>query len=307
MNKFWKQSPPPYWRDIRAWSLLIPAFCAAFGAMAYSIQGIAVSQGGALPDTWMNSVIAFGAIALGVGCEGGTLAACIEIARKRRDGDADLIAIKGMRISVDMVGLLISYAATVFARVLALHPVQSLPVIITLVLASAADSYFLFKESGEYLSIRDRNVARWETARFYYEEQRNLPAALHALANDEPMTLSDDMKKLSEHNNELKEALKDANQEEQRLAQLLRTTQQENERLSQLTQQLQQQLSQLTERVVQQTQAPTQQHTTKTQLPSNKKQRVVQLLNEGHNETETAQLAGCSYEYARKIKRQMEA
>lgn len=282
--KFWKQSPPPYWRDIRAWSLLIPAFCAAIGAMTYSIQGIAVSQGGSLPDSWMNSVIAWGAIMLGIGCEGGTLAACIEIARKRRDGDADLINVKGFKISVDMAGLLISYAATVFARVLALHPVQSLPVIITLVLASAADSYFLFKESGEYLSIRDRNVARWETARFYYEEQRNLPAALHALANDEPMTLSDDMRKMAEHNTELKEALQDANREEQRL--------------SQLTQQLQQQLTQV---LSQQTQP----RTTKTQAESKKRQVVTQLLQQGHTTVEAAKMAGCSYEYARSIKEKM--
>lgn len=319
--KFWKPSPPPYWRDIRAWSLLIPAFSAALGAMAYSIQGIAVSQGGAIPDDLTRLIISFGAVALGIGCEGGTLAACIEIARKRRDGDADLITVFGKEISIDMSGLLISYVATVVARVLALHQIQSLPVIVVLVLASAADAYFLFNESGEYLGIRDRNVARWETARFYYEEQRNLPAALHALAHDEPMTLSDDVRKMAEHNTELKAALQDANQEEQRLAQQLHTTQQENERLSQLTQQLSQQLTQLMERVAQQmqlTQPPTQQtqlasqqktqpRTTEKQQAHNKKQRVVQLLNEGHNETETAQLAGCSYEYARQIKRQMEA
>lgn len=327
--KFWKKAPPPYWADIRAWSLLVPAGAATLGAIAYSIQGIAVSQGSVLSGQWMNAVVIFGAIMLGIGCEGGTLAASIEIARKRRDGDADLITVLGREISADMAGLLISYTATVFSRVLALHPVQSLPVIIILVLASAADAYFLFKESGDYLSIRDRNVARWETARWYYEEMHNVQAALFALAHDEPMTISDDVKKLKEHTEELKTALQEANKAEEQLTQQLHNTQQEAASYKQQTQQLQEQLVALLERVAQLTQPtqpetqlentsvvsetqPTQPETQPAQhksQPTNttKEQRVVQLLNEGHSTSETAQLAECSYEYARQIKKQLEA
>jgi len=323
--KFWKKAPPQYWEDLRAWSLLIPAGAATLGAIAYSIQGIAVSQGGVLPVEWMNVIVAFGAVMLGIGCEGGTLAACVEIARKRRDGDADMINVLGYDISVDLSGLLISYTATVFARVLALHPVQSLPVIIILVLASAADAYFLFKESGDYLSIRDRNVARWETARWYYEEMHNVQAALFALAHDEPMTISDDVRKLKEHTEELKVALQEANKAEEQLTQQLHQTQQEATGYKQRTQQLEQQVVKLLERVAQlalpaqlentsvvsETQL-TQPATQPTQLPAQlhnttKEQRVVQLLNEGHNTSETAQLAECSYEYARQIKKQLEA
>lgn len=87
-QKFWKPRPAPYWRDLRAWALLIPALAATLGAIAYSVQGLAVSQGGVLPAAWVDTAVRWGAVLLGIGCEGGTLAACVEIARKKRDGDA---------------------------------------------------------------------------------------------------------------------------------------------------------------------------------------------------------------------------
>lgn len=208
-HKFWKKRPAPYWLDIRAWSLIVPALAAALGGIAYSVQGLAVSQGGVLPAAWVDSAIAWGAVLLGVGCEGGTISACIEIARKRRDGDAALVRIFGREIAIDGIGLVVSYCATVVARMLALRPAQSLAVIALLVVASVADAYFLFTEAGEYLSIRDRNVARWETARWYYEEQRNLPAALAALRSDEPVALSDDVRALQE---QLSAAKRDADE-----------------------------------------------------------------------------------------------
>lgn len=196
--KFWKKRPAPYWCDIRAWSLIIPAMAAALGGIAYSIQGLAVSQGGVLPAAWVDSAIAWGAVLLGVGCEGGTISACIEIARKRRDGDTATVRLFGRAVAIDGIGLVVSYCATVVARMLALRPAQSVAVIGLLVVASVADAYFLFTEAGEYLSIRDRNVARWETARWYYEEQRNLPAALAALRSDEPVALSDEVRGFQE-------------------------------------------------------------------------------------------------------------
>lgn len=215
---FWKKRPAPYWFDIRAWSLLIPAMAAALGGIAYSVQGLAVSQGGVLPAAWADSAIAWGAVLLGVGCEGGTISACIEIARKRRDGDTATVRLFGREIAIDGIGLAVSYCATVVARMLALRPAQSVVIIALLVVASVADAYFLFTEAGEYLSIRDRNVARWETARWYYEEQRNLPAALAALRSDEPVALSDDMRAMKEHVAELQDALRQSNIEEERLS-----------------------------------------------------------------------------------------
>lgn len=83
-----------------------------------------------------------------------------------------MLTVFGRPISQDSVGLLVSYSATVIARMLALRPAQAAGIIALLVIASVADAYFLFDEAGDYLSIRDRNVARWETARWWYEEQR---------------------------------------------------------------------------------------------------------------------------------------
>jgi len=215
--KFWKPRPAPYWRDLRAWSLLIPALAAMLGAIAYSVQGVAVTQGGVLPATWVNTAVRWGAVLLGIGCEGGTLAACIEIARKKRDGDANMLTLFGRPVSKDGLGILISYTATVIARMLALHPAQSIGAIILLVISSAADAYFLFDEAGDYLSIRDRNVARWETARWWYEEQHNLPAALHALKHDEAITGAADTRQLQAQIAQLSEMVREGNREEERL------------------------------------------------------------------------------------------
>jgi len=210
--KFWKQSPPPYWRDLRALSLIIPSLAATFGAIAYSVQGIAFSQGGALPDAWVDNAIAWGAVLLGIGCEGGTFSGCIEIARKRRDGDAETVILFGRPVSLDGIGLIVSYIATVIARVLALGSVQSnIFVVWLLVLSSAADAYFLLNATGDYLRIRDRNMARWETARWYYEELHNIPAAIRALESDQAANDGDDMRRLKAHNDELQRMLSEAN------------------------------------------------------------------------------------------------
>jgi len=217
IRKFWKQPPAPYWRDLRAWALLIPALAATLGAIAYSIQGLAVSQGGVLPAVWVDTAVRWGAVLLGVGCEGGTLVASIEIARKRRDGDADIIQIGGRRISLDGLGIGISYAATVIARLLALRPAQASWAMTLLVFASAADAYFLYNEYGAYTSIRDRSVARWQTARWWYEEQGNLPAAMQALVSDAPAALADETRALQAQVAALQADVREGNREEERL------------------------------------------------------------------------------------------
>jgi hypothetical protein len=216
-RKFWKQPPAPYWRDLRAWALLIPALAATLGAIAYSVQGLAVSQGGVLPAAWVDTAVRWGAVLLGVGCEGGTLVASIEIARKRRDGDADTITLFGRGVSLDGIGIGISYAATVIARLLALRPAQASWAITLLVFASAADAYFLYNEYGAYTSIRDRSVARWQTARWWYEEQGNLPAAMQALVSDAPAALADDTRALQAQVAALRENVREGNREEERL------------------------------------------------------------------------------------------
>ena len=194
--KFWKRPPSPYWRDLRAWALLLPALAATLGGIAYSIQGLAVSNGGILPAQWVDTAIKWGAVLLGIGGEGGTLAACIEIARKQRDGDAQLIRVFGKEVSEDTIGLLVSYLATVTARLLAINTgMAGAWEIKLLVFAAAADAYFLYKEAGDYLSIRDRAMGRYQTALWYYE-QGQLPAALAALKSDAVIDIAEEVRVL---------------------------------------------------------------------------------------------------------------
>ncbi len=174
-TKFWRRPPPPTWRDLRALSLLIPATAATLGGIAYSLQGIAATQAGAIPDVWTRLATEYGAVLLAIGCEGGTLSALAEIARKRRDGDAG---------PVDKWAGWVSFAATVFARLLALADLRALWSIALLVLLSSADIYALLQEAGEYLALRDRNMERYLTARHYYEARGDLHGAMAALRGD---------------------------------------------------------------------------------------------------------------------------
>ena len=155
VTKFWRRPPPPTWRDLRALSLLAPAVAATLGGIAYSLQGIAATQAGAIPPAWARLATEYGAVLLAIGCEGGTLSALAEIARKRRDGDAG---------PVDKWAGWVSFAATVFARLLALADLRALWSIALLVLLSSADIYALLQEAGEYLALHDRNMERWLTA-----------------------------------------------------------------------------------------------------------------------------------------------
>lgn len=177
-HKFWKRPPPPMWRDLRALSLLVPAAAATLGGIAYSIQGIAVTQAGVLPESWIDLAVSSGAVLLAIGCEGGTLSAMAEIARKRRDGDVG---------PVDKWAGWVSFLATVFSRLLAITALRSLWAIVALVILSAADVYALISEAGEYLALADRNMERWLTARFWFEARGDLHAAMAALRGDAVM------------------------------------------------------------------------------------------------------------------------
>ena len=172
---FWRRPPPPTWRDLRALSLLVPAVAATLGGIAYSLQGIAATQAGAIPDVWARLATEYGAVLLAIGCEGGTLSALAEIARKRRDGDAG---------PTDRWAGWVSFAATVFARLLALADLRALWSIALLVLLSSADIYALLQEAGEYLALHDRNMERYLTARHYYEARGDLHGAMAALRGD---------------------------------------------------------------------------------------------------------------------------
>jgi len=174
-NRFWRKPPPPTWRDLRALSLLVPAIAATLGGIAYSLQGIAATQAGAIPDVWTRLATEYGAVLLAIGCEGGTLSALAEIARKRRDGDAG---------PTDRWAGWVSFAATVFARLLALADLRALWSIALLVLLSSADIYALLQEAGEYLALHDRNMERYLTARHYYEARGDLHGAMAALRGD---------------------------------------------------------------------------------------------------------------------------
>lgn len=174
-TKFWRRPPPPTWRDLRALSLLVPAVAATLGGIAYSLQGIAATQAGAIPDVWTRLATEYGAVLLAIGCEGGTLSALAEIARKRRDGDAG---------PTDRWAGWVSFAATVFARLLALADLRALWSIALLVLLSSADIYALLQEAGEYLALHDRNMERYLTARHYYEARGDLHGAMAALRGD---------------------------------------------------------------------------------------------------------------------------
>lgn len=175
---FWKRAPAPMWRDLRALSLLVPAAAATLGGIAYSIQGIAVTQAGVLPQAWIDAAVSSGAVLLAIGCEGGTLSAMAEIARKRRDGDVG---------PVDKWAGWVSFLATVFSRLLAITALRSLWAIVALVILSAADVYALISEAGEYLALADRNMERWLTARFWFEARGDLHAAMAALRGDAVM------------------------------------------------------------------------------------------------------------------------
>lgn len=177
-HKFWKRPPAPMWRDLRALSLLVPAAAATLGGIAYSIQGIAVTQAGVLPQAWIDAAVSSGAVLLAIGCEGGTLSAMAEIARKKRDGDAG---------PVDQWAGWVSFLATVFSRLLAITALRSLWAIVALVILSAADVYALISEAGEYLALADRNMERWLTARFWFEARGDLHAAMAALRGDAVM------------------------------------------------------------------------------------------------------------------------
>jgi len=177
-HKFWKRPPPPMWRDLRALSLLVPAAAATLGGIAYSIQGIAVTQAGVLPESWIDLAVSSGAVLLAIGCEGGTLSAMAEVARKRRDGDAG---------PVDRWAGWVSFLATVFSRLLAITALRYTWAIVLLVVLSAADVYALISEAGEYLALADRNMERWLTARFWFEARGDLHAAMAALRGDAVM------------------------------------------------------------------------------------------------------------------------
>lgn len=177
-HKFWKRAPAPMWRDLRALSLLVPAAAATLGGIAYSIQGIAVTQAGVLPQAWIDAAVSSGAVLLAIGCEGGTLSAMAEIARKRRDGDAG---------PVDRWAGWVSFLATVFSRLLAITALRYTWAIVLLVVLSAADVYALISEAGEYLALADRNMERWLTARFWFEARGDLHAAMAALRGDAVM------------------------------------------------------------------------------------------------------------------------
>lgn len=177
-TKFWKRQPAPMWRDLRALSLLVPALAATLGGIAYSIQGIAVTQSGVLPQAWIDLAVSSGAVLLAIGCEGGTLSAMAEIARKRRDGDAG---------PVDRWAGWVSFLATVFGRLLAITALRHLWAVVLLVVLSAADVYALISEAGEYLALSDRNMERWLTARFHFEERGDLQGAMAALKGDAVM------------------------------------------------------------------------------------------------------------------------
>lgn len=176
--KFWRKAPPPAWRDIRALSLLVPACAATLGGIAYSIQGIAATQAGVMPEAWVDVAVSVGGVLLAVGCEGGTLSAMAEIARKRRDGDSG---------PVDRWAGWVSFLATVFARLLALVSLRATWSIVLLVILSAADVYALISEAGEYLALADRNMVRWLTARHYYETLGDIAGAQAALRGDAVM------------------------------------------------------------------------------------------------------------------------
>ena len=177
-HKFWKRAPAPMWRDLRALSLLVPAAAATLGGIAYSIQGIAVTQSGILPQAWIDAAVSSGAVLLAIGCEGGTLSAMAEIARKRRDGDVG---------PIDKWAGWVSFLATVFSRLLAITALRYTWAIVLLVVLSAADVYALISEAGEYLALADRNMQRWLTARFHYETRGDLMGAMAALRGDAVM------------------------------------------------------------------------------------------------------------------------
>lgn len=299
-KKFWKKSPPPYWLDIRAWSLIVPAAAATLGAIAYSVQGIAASQGGVLPASWVDTAVRWGAVLLGVGCEGGTMAACIEIARKQRDGDTTPLNLPfGLQVSEDLLGVGVSYVATAIARIMAL--ITPSPFFVwLLVLSSAADAYFLYKETGDYLSIRDRNMARYEVARWWYEDMHNIKQALFSLSHDEALDTSEEVQKLQDQIEELKATLQDVNSEEQRLVNVVKELEQQVDNSQQHAQQLEQQNKQL-KKQLDNNQQQLEQQTEEEQ--ATKKDRILMLLEStAMTDTAIANVVGCSRYYVNKVR-----
>lgn len=158
---FWKRPPPPAWRDLRSWSLLIPGIAATAGAIMYAVQGFAASQGGVLPALWVEVAVRWGGVLLAVGAEGGTLSAMVEIARKRAAGKSN---------RWDAINIIVSLIATITARLMALQVHRGGAYVWILVIASAFDAYALMSEEGMYLTIRDEAMERYLMAKMWFDK-----------------------------------------------------------------------------------------------------------------------------------------
>ena len=160
--KFWKKEPRPPARDLRAWSLLIPAIASAVGFFAFAVLAYSFTEINLLPGWFRVGLVIVGAFSLAVGGEIGTLTTTVEIYRKHARGAAR---------RWDWIGLVVSLCATLgeflvaFATLLGVRATWAEPVQlwgpVVLGLLSALDSYTNFMEFGFYLAEYDTRYERW--------------------------------------------------------------------------------------------------------------------------------------------------
>ena len=160
---FWKAEPKSPNKDVRSWSLLIPAIASVIGFFFIGVLAWGFTHIESVPGLVRNSTI-IGAFALAFGGEVGTLATTVEIFRKARSGET---------VWWDWVGLAVSWAATAGAFVLAFalllgekaswSNVVQIWGVIVLGMLYALDAYAGFMQYGFYLASYDKRRKRWES------------------------------------------------------------------------------------------------------------------------------------------------
>jgi len=161
---FWKAQPKPPARDLRMYSLLIPACASALGFFAFSVLAFGFVELDALSANFRTVLVLIGAFSLAFGGEVGTLTAVVEIFRKN-----------GQAQRWDWIGLVVSVCSTLSAFVLAFAALLGVQATwgatvkmygpIVLGVLSALDAYAGFMEVGLYLSQYDARMEDWVATR----------------------------------------------------------------------------------------------------------------------------------------------
>ena len=149
--------------DSRAWGLAMPAVMGVVGLGAFALLAYTFKELDLIGQTIRSHIVLWGAVALAVGGEVGTLFTNLEIFRKVRQDQAT---------KWDWSGLITSMLATVLAFLLAAARLLGADVVwsdfiktwgqIVLILVSALDQYAGQMELGLYIGSYDTRHDEWE-------------------------------------------------------------------------------------------------------------------------------------------------